>query len=184
MNELSLPLPNRLLLIVAGHAAAAPMLELSAALAHNGPLRVVDGGNRFNVYAVARAARRRSSDLRALLERIHLARAFTCHQMLTLLAGLPAAPHPTLVIDLLATFYDESVPMLESERLLRACLGHLRRLSAAAPLVISARPPAQAAADRLPLLRFLQDSVDHAWLPGDTPPPPPAPLRLFPETEN
>lgn len=183
MNELTLPLPNRLLLIVAGHAAAAPMLELSAALAHSGPLRVVDGGNRFNVYAVARAARRRSANLRALLERIHLARAFTCHQMLTLLAGLPTAPHPTLVIDLLATFYDESVPQAESAHLLRACLLHLRRLSAAAPLVISARPPAQAAADRLPLLRFLQENVDHAWLLGDAPEPPPAPPRLFADEE-
>ena len=50
------------------------MLDLAAQLAAHGPLRVLDGGNQFNVYPVARAIRRRTSDLNAALQRIVLSR--------------------------------------------------------------------------------------------------------------
>jgi len=80
--------------------------------------------------------------LKQALAHITLARAFTCYQMLTLLSETPAIPHqPTLALDLLATFYDESVPAAEALRLLERCLADLRRLSAQAPMVVSARPP-------------------------------------------
>jgi hypothetical protein len=48
---------------------------------------------------------------------VRLSRAFTCYQMLALLAETPAGGPPTLVLDLLDTFYDESVPLHESRRL-------------------------------------------------------------------
>jgi len=80
--------------------------------------------------------------LKQALARISLARAFTCYQMLTLLSETPAiSQQPTLVLDLLATFYDESVRADEALRLLESCLADLRRLSAQAPVVVSARPP-------------------------------------------
>ncbi len=118
------------------------MLELAARLALSGELRVLDGGNRFNVYPVARTIRRYSPELTAALARIRLARAFTCYQAAAMLAEMPAEPRPLLVIDLLATFYDESVNLNESRRLLAGCIPHLQRLSRCAPVVVSAKPPA------------------------------------------
>jgi hypothetical protein len=151
------------------------LMDLAARLALEGPLRVLDGGNRFNAYQCsqdlaryltapgARAGRRGGSSsggnrvltvdrpaplpdrprtLKQALARIYLARAFTCYQMLTLLNETPAIPHqPTLALDLLATFYDESVRAADALHLLESCLADLRRLSAQAPVVVSARPP-------------------------------------------
>lgn len=50
ISALSRPLGNQLMLVVAPHAANPLMLELAARLAVEQPLRVLDGGNRFNVY--------------------------------------------------------------------------------------------------------------------------------------
>ncbi len=160
MNELSLPLSNRLLVLTAPHAAAPMMLELAARLALSGGLRVLDGGNRFNVYPVARAVRRHTAELSAALARIRLARAFTCYQAAAMLADMPADACPLLMIDLLATFYDESVNLNESRRLLAGCVAQLRRLSLNAPVVVSAKPPARA--ERALLLETLQ-SAGGAW---------------------
>lgn len=160
MNALTLPLSNRLLVLSAPHAAISMMLELSARLALSGELRVLDAGNRFNVYPVARAIRRHTAELTAALARIRLARAFTCYQAAAMLTDMPAEPRPLLVIDLLATFYDESVNLAESRRLLAGCVEQLRRLSQCAPVVVSARPPARA--DRAALLEALQ-LAGSAW---------------------
>jgi hypothetical protein len=131
------------LLVVGPRAICPTLLALTARLAEAGPVRVVDGGNRFNVYTVARAARGRSE----VLNRITVSRAFTCYQVLTMLehasatlvaetadGGLVpprlarAIPVPFIVLDLLSTFYDESVQAGERKRLLRACITHLERL--------------------------------------------------------
>lgn len=179
MNELLNPLPGNLLLVVAPHAGGEIMLELIARLACQGALRLVDGGNRFDVYrcnlAVARALGGRTAALPAVLERIHLARAFTCYQMEALLKETPAEPIPTLVLDLLSTFYDESVSTDESLRLLQACLLHLQRLNRLAPVAVSARPgPLDS---RPELLATLQACAGQVWtLEAHRPVPPP---RLF-----
>jgi len=162
----------RLSLVLGAHAAAVPMLELAARLAARGPLRVLDGGNRFNVYPEARSLRRLTADSAAALARIQLARAFTCYQMLTLLGESPAVVCPTLALDFLATFYDENVPLRESARLLNLALVELRRLSQDAPVVISARRPPEAGASRLPLLEMLQERVPQVF---DLDPQPEAP---------
>ena len=142
MDALTLPLSNHLLLLVAPHAAGAVMLELAARLSLNGRLRVLDGGNRFNIFPVARTIRRYTAELNGALARIQLSRAFTCYQMAAMLAEAPADELPTLVVDLLSTFYDDNVSLAESQRLLEDCLPHLKRLSQGAPLVVSVKPPA------------------------------------------
>jgi hypothetical protein len=171
MEILPAALHNELYLVIGPHSAQLQMLELAARLAEHTPLRVLDGGNRFNVYLVAQAVRRHTSQLRPALERIRVARAFTCHQVLALLADTPALPgQATLVLDLLSTFYDESVRLPEALRLLEGALGHLRRLSAAAPVVVSARPPLAAQCDRLPLLGHLQAAAAQtAFWPEEQP---------------
>ena len=156
--------PGSLALVLGPHAAQARMLDLAARLALNGPLRVFDCGNRFNVYPVARAIRALSVDLQEALGRIHLARAFTCYQVLALVEESPADSVPTLVLDLLATFYDEDVKLPESQRLLRRCLHHLQRLSETSPVIVSARPPkAIVYAERVGLLEQLRSAAATVW---------------------
>jgi len=174
MDALTFPLSNRLMVLTAPHAVSALMLELAARLSLAGELRVLDGGNRFNVYPVARAARRFTHDLTGALARIRLSRAFTCYQVLALLAETPADGLPTLVIDLLSTFYDDNVRLAESQRLLGACIPHLQRLSQFAPVVVSAKPPAPLCADKVVLTNVLQAAAGGAWqlesLPAPTMP--------------
>lgn len=95
------------------------MMKLTAVCALQGPVRIVDGGNRFDAYQVARHLRRQTTHLEAALNRLTIARAFTCYQMVSLVARTPATAESTLVLDLLATFTDESVTVAESTRLLR-----------------------------------------------------------------
>lgn len=151
-------------LVIGPHAKRMQMLELSAALALRGSVRVLDGGNSYNALYVARYIRRHSVQLDETLRRIYVARAFTCYQMVTLLqqavcppvftrgrlreVPVPAKardteavfPHPTLVLDLLATFGDESVDLKEAVRLLRLVLIQLQQLCRRAPVVVSLRP--------------------------------------------
>lgn len=163
-QALSLPLGNRMLLVVAPHAAGSMMLEMAARLSLGDAVRVLDGGNRFNVYPVASALRRMTGDIYPCLERITLSRAFTCYQMLTLLEETPVIEAPTLLLDFLATFYDESVRLEESLRLLDACLPHMRRLAGMAPLLISAKPVPPVCPERAGLVEGLRGAVDQSWV--------------------
>jgi hypothetical protein len=163
MDALTFPLSNCLMVLTAPHAASALMLELSARLSAAGELRVLDGGNRFNVYPVARAVRRYTSDLTGALARIRLSRAFTCYQMAALLAENPADGLPVLVIDLLATFYDDNAKLIESQRLLADCIPHLKRLSQFAPVVVSAKPPTPLCAEKGVLADALQAAASSSW---------------------
>lgn len=82
---------------------------LTAELTLHGAVQVFDGGNRFRPYTVARQLRRQTADLAVCLARIHVARTFTCYQLLTLFAQTAVTAVPLLALDLLATFSDESV---------------------------------------------------------------------------
>ena len=125
---------------------------------------VIDGGNSFDPYPVARAIRRRTHNLDEIFARVTIARAFTCYQVVTLLENTPATDRPHLVCDLTATFYDEAVSYSESYRLLRIAAGELRRLNRRAPVVVTARPAPRG--QRSGLLRLLKDTADHVLLPG------------------
>ena len=159
------------------------MLDLIAHLACRGPLRVLDGGNRFDAYgcntAVARALDAHTANLPTILERIYLARAFTCYQVETLLKETPTQPPPTIVLDLLSTFYDESVSAIESQRLLETCIRHLNRLNRMAPVAVSVRPGPSAShlkadIDRPRLMETLQAAAGQTFmLEPYTPPSPP-----------
>ncbi len=176
MKTLLNPLPGDLLLVLAPHAGGAIMWELIARLASRGAVRLLDGGNRFDVYkcnlAVGQALGGRTADLPAVLERIHLSRAFTCYQVVTLLESTPAEPVPTLVLDLLSTFYDENVSTAESLRLLQECIAQLQRLSRLAPVAVSIRPgPPES---RPELLNAALAAASQVWrLEPNLPEPPP-----------
>jgi hypothetical protein len=174
MYELTDIRPGRWTLLVLSREMRTPLLTGIARLAERGPLTVLDGGNRFNAYTVARAARGRTE----LLERITLSRAFTCYQMLTLLETTPALPIPILALDLLNTFYDESVRVNERRRLLGSCITHLDRLSRPAGGAITVHPPAVPSPAAIEFVQMLQSHAADIWLRAQ-PPPAPLPLRLF-----
>jgi hypothetical protein len=147
-------------------------LTVLAAEGHN--VQVFDGGNRFDGYFIARLARRLSSDPRAVLERIRLSRAFTCFQLAQLIENAPAVPahngtgagprSALFVLDLLNTFYDESVPLRDVERLLTSTVAHLKRLASEGPVIVGAREPRVLVKERWTLLDQLQVAANHAWL--------------------
>ena len=172
----------RLSLFWGAETTARTLLAVATALAGRGqPVRVFDGGNRFDGYYVARLARQlasslhRPTDPHELLGRMRLSRAFTCFQLAELIETAPAGPEPLFVLELLATFYDESVPLADSERLLTTTIANLKRLAAAGPVVVGAREPQMLVKDRWALLDRLQSAADAAWLLR--PPPPPAAIQ-------
>lgn len=175
---------GRFSLLIAPDQALEYLLDPVASLAWRGPLLILDGGNSFNVYQVARHIERHrpaqaglETDLDSILANIRVARAFTCYQVAALLSSTPATPAPTLVLDMLATFADEAVSFAERCRLLSACLLELHRLSRLAPLGVSARLPRVEKPESSKLLASLEDAADQVYryeLPAIQTPP-----RLF-----
>lgn len=105
------------------------------------PVHVLDGGNRFAAYRVMRLIRRRTVNIKRAADHIILQRAFTCYQMLGLLEGTAAGKTPCILLDLLTTFHDETIPTHEARRVLQNCLAHLERLSLSSPVVLTLMPP-------------------------------------------
>jgi hypothetical protein len=166
-------LQPRLMLFWGTHTPTRTLLLALTALAAQGhALRVFDGGNRFDGYFVARMARRFTVgstakgpiDPHAILNRIRLSRAFTCFQMADLIENTPISPEPLFILDLLSTFYDESVPLRDTKRLLSITIAHLKRLSSVGPVIVGAREPRALVKERWTLLDQLQLASDNAWL--------------------
>jgi hypothetical protein len=176
MKTLPALYPNQMHLLAAARPARYELVNTAIArLASSGPVRLLDGGNCFQAHRIARLLRRSTPDLNSALSNIHIARAFTCYQVVTLLAETPAVPVPTLVLDLLTTFQDENVPLHERRRLLVVSLDHLRRLSHRAPTLVSVSLEGADLSGEL--LGLLEEAVDQQW--RFEPQPPAEPLRLF-----
>ena len=162
---------------------APDVLTLAADLALKKPLRVVDGGNLFNVLILSRMVRQRTVNVVEVLNRIYISRAFTCYQMEAMLADLEVNRGALLVLDLLGTFYDENVDDAQSRRLLGRCIAHLKRYSANLPVLVSVFPPG-AAGKRKFLMDMLLQEIDHVWQ-WESPEKPPQQLALgFSEPEQ
>ncbi|HEY5997588.1 MAG TPA: hypothetical protein VIU29_11240 [Candidatus Deferrimicrobiaceae bacterium] len=108
----------------------------------------VDGGNRFDPYAISRAANALGGDARTALSRIRLSRAFTCHQLERLLSERLAPElsrrraRLALVLGLHESFRDADVPYGEACALFRRSVSALRKLSASGVRVVLAGHPA------------------------------------------
>jgi len=160
----SLPYAGGLLLIFGAHGGAPLMLDLAARLSVCGPVRLVDCGNRSNMYRVARTLRALTADPVTVLRQIQLSRAFTCYQVVTLLEKIASGKGtPVLVLDLLATFMDESVQASESGHLFERALQCLLAVSAHSPVVVSARPLLLLSAPRFGLLEQLKRAASQVW---------------------
>src|SRR3989304_5393231 len=152
-------LQPRISLFWGAQAPTRSLLTAATTIAAGGlPSRPFDGGNGVGGSFAAPRARRPPrpsarppaqpdrrpppldrADPYDILDRMHLSRAFTCFPLAELIENAPAGPEPLFVLDLLATFYDESVPLRDSERLLATTLTHLRRLAAVGPGIVGGR---------------------------------------------
>jgi hypothetical protein len=96
------------------------------------PIRLIDAAQGFDPYLIARIGRHRDIDPRTLLERIHLSRAFTCHQLVTLfcetLPGISRSD-PLFVLGPCALFYDEQVALSERRLLFNRVVCSMAALS-------------------------------------------------------
>lgn len=139
------------------------MHALLVELALAGPVRVLIGGNHYDHYRVNYALAAATPHYEHVLgNHIHLSRAETCYQMVELLTQTQADPVPSLVLDLLATFYDEGAPEREINQLLFEAVLELRRLSRGALVAVSAHT----GQNRPWLLEVIKKTVDRVEGPG------------------
>ena len=168
--------PRQLHLLVAPHRPQRQaMTILAARLAAAGRVRLLDAGNCFDGYGLARQLRQHTSRWEQALERVSVARAFTCYQVETLLTESVSDLSPVLVLNLLDTFYDENVNLAERLRLLDVSLGELRRLCRTASVAVSTSPPKPG--QPVELLEVLAGAARQVWRFEE--PQPLEPLRLF-----
>jgi len=182
MQIIPLPDHGHINLVITPYIGGEAILDLAARLALAGGLEVLDGGNTFNAYRAARALR--GLDARAVqaLKATRLARAFTCYQVAALLEEMAAAPRPglpLLVLDMLATFGDQSVAIGERRRLLSLCLARLERLSAQRPLGVWVRRRVVAPPETLEFLTRLERTAGRTWRLEQAPENTPRQERLF-----
>jgi hypothetical protein len=97
-----------------------------------------------------------------MLCRIKISRSFTCYQMVAMLSEIIPDSTPILIFDLLAAFYDESVRLQESQRLLKITLRTLVRMSRHSPVLVSADPP-RSNPERMILLEDLKAVAGPIW---------------------
>jgi hypothetical protein len=172
-NLLPSPVSGRILLLVSPDSLAGELFEMVARLALQGPLYVLDGGNTFQGYFLARVLRRQTRDIAVPMRRVLLSRAFTCYQMSALLEGLLAErdfePHPVLVLDFLGTFYDQDVRAPERRRLLHGCIRRLQALACRVPVAMWVRQRSVVPQEALPFLDMVQNAAGQVWYPPRQP---------------
>jgi hypothetical protein len=163
MKEKPIFLPGRIYLVTGDSTYTRQrMHELIVDLALVQPVKLLVGGNRYDHYGINYAIAAVAPDYERILnEHITLSRAETCYQMVELLIETQADEKPTLVLDLLRTFYDEGVPEQEINHLLFEARRQMRRLNQSAALIVSARSKES----RPHLLNVLMNLAHHTEYP-------------------
>ncbi len=117
-----------------------------AGIAHETPVVFLDGANSFDPFLISKIARRAGLAPEQLLSRIHISRAFTCHQMQALVverlsdAFRKFGTNVAIVSGLLDTFYDQDVPFGEAHDLLRTTTAEFSRLAGEGAHILIACP--------------------------------------------
>jgi len=99
------------------------------------------------------------------MSRVRLSRGVSCYQMAALATEGTFAPYPLLMLDFLATFYDQSVRVSDRRRLLRLCLQRLDQLSRCAPVLVWVRQRAVIPEDAVNFLEIVQAFAGQIWQP-------------------
>ena len=158
-----MPKTGKISLVVAPRGVVPSLMSMLATLALRSRVLVIDGGNCFDGYTLARTLRRHTSDIQDALKRVLLSRAFTCYQMVAMLAELPVDGTPVIVLDMLSTFLDENVNLAKRQRLLDTSLNLLRRISAGAPTAVWARTRSTPTGEDQHLLTPLLEAAHDIW---------------------
>ena len=130
------PSRGRISLVIAPRQVIEDLTATLTSLALNGHMNLIDGGNLFDSYKLARMIRKQTPYVHQILDNINLSRSFTCYQMTALLRELSANGTPLVVFNLLSTFLDESVPFSQRRRLLNNSLSELQRISVKSPVAL------------------------------------------------
>lgn len=126
---------GRLVVLLGDEALPRAMSLTAVSLAGGEAVLLLDGGNRFDAYPIARAARRWRMPPEDLLRRLFVSRAFTCHQMSALVRESlrpeieRRGARKAIILSLLHTFLDEDVPEREACTLLQGAVESLRRIA-------------------------------------------------------
>lgn len=153
-------LPNALLFIEISTRLHRDLIsDMIVRSALRGGVDVLDAGNTFNAYHITRQIRRHTAQVDKIMERIRVARAFTCYQLVTLTEQTLAAGTPIFILDLLAPFTDEQISLRTRERLLGQVLSHLNKLRDQVPVILSARPPTADHPKRCQLFSQLREAA-------------------------
>lgn len=141
MNELS-KLPGDLTrsrgmtLILTRDKTRAGITELIATQVLCSALFVLAGSEWLPAFELTRILRKRTLDVRQILNRLYIARASTCYRLFDSLANLPSQGEPILVLDFLHTFYDSDIPLRVRLFKLRECCRQLKRLTLYRPIIV------------------------------------------------
>ena len=157
-----------LVLLYGDHAVLAYSLRAVASLLAAGQHVVfIDSANAFNPFLIAEVATRLNRPPEELLNRIHVSRTFTVHQLEALITerlsdALKTYASRVLVASgFLDNLYDEDVEPWEAWRVFRKATAHLRALADAGVLVLVVCPaPAVRLRDRDGLLDALITEAD------------------------
>jgi hypothetical protein len=144
--------PGRGVLLWGGHLRALAAAAAAWGVARGAPVLVVDAANRFDPYALVREAAGRGLSPQEALTRVHVARAFTSHQLVRLLQEtFPAILEQgslVLVLGPVSLFYDEQVPLDERRRLFQDLVRRLARIKTQSALLLLQPLLPRAAANR------------------------------------
>lgn len=150
---------NKLGLVIGQDSGANQLHPLIAYLSLSGPVRVLDAGNNFNLLDVAYAIRRVTQNLYEAADRIHIVRAFTCIEVLKALQEQDTGT-PLVIINMLATFYDEAVTNARIRIMMDGCIAEISRLRQSAPVIVSVRDECPPNSPRNGLLQSLVVAAD------------------------
>ncbi|HEY5984705.1 MAG TPA: hypothetical protein VIU38_14660 [Anaerolineales bacterium] len=152
--------PARLRLIETAGRQSEGITELFATLALRGSFYAIAGGEWLPTYALVQSIRRRTPEVHRVLERVRLARPFTCYQVLDLLEDIRPERDPVLVLDFLHHFYNPDIQPFVRRRVLEQCCTHLQRLALMRPLIVFIeRLPTEEYRQYFPLVAAMADEV-------------------------
>ncbi len=127
----------------------------------------IDGGSNVNPYHLSMLAKQKEQNIAAVLDHVHISRAFTVHQLSSLIIEqmepVIKQYHPQTVIlnDFPALFFDPDVSFHESQVLLKSVLSTIQRLTKQYQLISVLT--FQCSSDRQqinPLLSLIQEQSD------------------------
>ena len=157
-----------LVLLYGGHAVLAYSLRAVTSLLVSGQHVVfIDSANAFNPFLIAEVATRWGRPPEELLDRIHVSRTFTVHQLEALVTERAASTLKTYTSRVLVAsgflnnLCDEDVELREVWRIFRKATAHLRALADSGALVLVVCPdPAVRLRDRDGMLDALMAEAD------------------------